>query len=206
MNHFLTSYQPLVASKEGRRAIEAYDLPPYVDYSCRREPDFESRYPSITAICRASKFAPRLREGDIAVYITKKGMYPGHPESHWRVTAALKVIRRFASHRDAAEWYERQGVALPSNCGVRENPPLDLDHTGGRPRNFRTDAQWDGAYRKRVRENPMLLACDALHLELDAPPVLTSECMLATFGKVPGTQTPPRITRSQYLALADRFS
>jgi len=62
-------------SKPGRRAIEAFALPPFIDSSCRREPDLESRSPSISALCRRTKFAPRLYPTDRVVYITTKGRY-----------------------------------------------------------------------------------------------------------------------------------
>lgn len=45
----LNSYTPLCINKMGCIAIEKYDFPPYIDSSCRREPDFQNKYPSISA-------------------------------------------------------------------------------------------------------------------------------------------------------------
>lgn len=42
----LNSYTPLCFNKMGRIAIQKYAFPPYVDSSCRREPDFQNEYPS----------------------------------------------------------------------------------------------------------------------------------------------------------------
>lgn len=77
MTIYLNSYRPLTRYDEGQQAIVTYHLPPFNDYSCRREPDFMSKYSSISALCRAEKFAPHLHEGDLAIYITCKGSYLG---------------------------------------------------------------------------------------------------------------------------------
>ena len=45
---YLVSYRPLSYNAYGRAAVYKYDLPPFIDGSCRREPDFESPFPSIT--------------------------------------------------------------------------------------------------------------------------------------------------------------
>ena len=75
---FLNSYNPLIKNGRGESVIEEHGIPPYVDDSCRREPDFESGYPSITALCRGRNFAPRVYESDLVVYMTTKGKYPGY--------------------------------------------------------------------------------------------------------------------------------
>lgn len=129
MTIYLNSYRPLVRYYEGQKAIEKYNLPPFIDYSPRREPDFQSPYPSISALCRVDKFAPRLYEGDQVVYITVQGKYPGSEELGWRLVAILDVFKRFESHSEAALWYKSQGVALPRNCMVPGNDPDPIDMT-----------------------------------------------------------------------------
>ena len=62
--------------------------------------------------------------------MTVKGKYAGFDGSHRRLTAILKVIKRFESHQEAADWYEASGLAVPGNCMVKSNPPLELDKTG----------------------------------------------------------------------------
>ena len=48
--HYLCSYKPLRYTSAGRNAIAKTDLPPFIDGSCRREPDFQAQAPSISAI------------------------------------------------------------------------------------------------------------------------------------------------------------
>ena len=152
MTIFLNSFRPLIRYVEGQQAIRAFHLPPFVDYSCRREPDFMAQYPSISALCRVEKFAPRLHEGDIAVYITCKGSYQGIKPSHWRFVAILEIIKRFESHAEAARWYVDQGITLPKNCMVKDNPPLAIEMTAPITE-FGTDlSRWDLSYQKRARQ------------------------------------------------------
>lgn len=197
---FLNSYNPLIKNKRGKSIIEEHGIPPYVDDSCRREPDFESEYPSITALCRVGKFAPRVNESDLVVYITTKGKYPGHPYPHWRLTAILKIVRRFKTHKIASEWYISKGLELPSNCIVGGNYPLPLEMTSNKD-NYPTVERWDAVYKMRARKYGVFLSCRPIFLELHNPPVITEEMMFIAFGKVPVTRTPPRISNEEYYKL-----
>jgi hypothetical protein len=89
---YLATFRPLVQRSAGRRAVQRYGLPPFIDGSCRREPDFESRYPSISATCRAGHFAPRLTVGDRIAYLTVKGRWLNCAEPHRRLIAVLRVF------------------------------------------------------------------------------------------------------------------
>lgn len=209
---FLNTYRPLCATAAGRHAIETYELPPFVDGSCRREPDFEAQYPAISALCRTTQFAPRLRPGDRIAYLTCALRLPGESMSVRHLVALLEVIYRFEDHADAAEWYRRKDVRLPRNCLVRGNPPLPLDQTNGLRARDRCRFEisrgpkvavrnWDAAYWKRAAQCGVFLACKPLFRELQAPPLITHEQMVHIFGRVPGTQTPPRITRREFTAL-----
>ena len=202
--NYLVSYRPLVMNPQGRAAIKKYGFPPYVDDSCRREPDFEAQFPSITALCRGTKFAPRLQESDLAVYITVKHAYSGFPGRHQRLTAVLKVVRRFESHEEAAEWYREQGLRLPRNCIVRDNPPLDLEKTGN-PHHCSIVELWDADYGRRVENTGVFLACQPMFLELTDPPVVTDEIMHDAFSKIPGTRNPPAISDREYQGLIARL-
>ncbi len=198
---YLSSYRPLAIDGRGRSAIQKFGFPPFVDYSCRREPDFESKFPSITALCRGSKFAPRLNESDIVVYMTVKRKYPGYSFAHRRLTAILRVIRRFESHRLAASWYQDCGLGLPSNCMVAGNHPLELDRARNLD-NFNSIEQWDTVYRCRSERNGVFLVCDSLFLNLWCPPVIEDGMLTEVFGKVPGTQNPPSISDQEYSKVA----
>jgi hypothetical protein len=203
---FLATYRPLVKSPSGRQAVRQHALRPFIDGSCRREPDFESRFPSITATCRGRNFAPRLRVGDRIAYLTVKGKYLGDPESGWRLVAVLRVIQRFPSHDEGALWYARQSEPLPSNCLVDGNPPKPFEFTNGDPPaevkkrmaakrdSVQAIRLWDATYRQRVARWPVFLATRAEFIELNQPPQLCEKHMLAIFNKIPGTLNPPKIS------------
>ena len=207
---FLTTYHPLIIRKEGQIAAQTYNLPPFVDASCRREPDLEHKFPSISAICHAAGFAPRLHVGDTAVYCTVKRTHQGVKPAHWRLTSILRVMARFETHRDAADWYENQGLLLPSNCLVRENPPLPLAKTIGHFKDkdkhlvkAENVGDWDINYQARARKWGTILACESLFTELWNPPVISTNEAAAIFdkGRMLSTQTPPVITDKEFMRL-----
>lgn len=205
---FLNSYKPLCYSKEGRKSVKDFSFPPFIDASCRREPDFQSKYPSITALCRIEKFVSRLNVGDSVVYMAVKGTYKPETFSHWRLTSILKVLHRFKSHKEAADWYKQNALTLPSNCIVPENPCLPYEMTGGAPKELMNIPdieerlrKWDLEYKRRMRICGIFVVCQAEFLELQNPPTLTSERLYEIFGKIPGTQNPKQITEEQFIAL-----
>src|ERR1035441_4594480 len=113
MPYFLNTYTPLIHNRFGQDACRVHGHPPFVDASCRREPDLEASFPSISALCRAHMFAPRLHEYDRVIYMTKKGSTaPGVRH----LVAALEVIHRFETHKEGYAWYQGQGLSIPSNC------------------------------------------------------------------------------------------
>jgi len=155
-------------------------------------------------------FAPRLQVGDSIVYVTVKGTYEPWRFTHWRLIAILRVIQRFDTHKQAAAWYQEQGLPLPSNCMVEGSRPMPYDATTGvRPANrfgngLYSDEilkKWDLNYRLRSRKNGVFLACHAEFLELNAPSIITEQSMLQIFGRIPPTRNPPTIRESEYTAL-----
>jgi hypothetical protein len=209
--YYLNTFTPLAATSMGRNAVVSYGQPPFVDGSCRREPDFQNPFPSISALCRLRAFAPRLLPGHRVVYLAVKRAYFGIQPTHWRLVAALTVLRRFETHEQAAEWYESEGVPLPSNCIVPSNSPRPLHETHGllppevRSRGSLEPEQavrlWDVSYRARARGVGTFLVCQAEYLEVMNSPVVLESQMRAIFGYVPGTQTPPCISPQQFKAL-----
>jgi hypothetical protein len=198
MKIFLVSYRPLVRYPEGRIAIAKYDLPPFLDYSCRKEPDFASKYPSISALCRVDKFVPRLHKDDLVVYITSKGNDLHIGFGHWRLTAILKVKHRFESHMEAVTWYLSQDLAVPNNCMVEGNPPTPIEKTAPITA-FKTNLRaWDREYQRRASKCGVFLTSEARFLELYNPPIITDEIMHQVFGRVPGTQNPPSISHEEF--------
>jgi hypothetical protein len=204
---FLASFRPICSTRHGRAAVEAFDIPPFADGSCRREPDLEHEMPGISALCRASRFAPRLEVGDRVGFVTKRGRYVDDEDEGWKLVALLRVAHRFLSHREAATWYRREGLRLPGNCVVPENPPLPLERTLG-PSGYRgcSDSEvieeWDAIYQERAKAHPVFLVCTPLMVELHAPATIRTADWMQWCGKVPGTQNPPVISE----ALWDRLS
>jgi hypothetical protein len=194
---YVTSYEPLIHNQWGKKASKTYNIPPFVDRSCRREPDFEAQYPGISAICRGRLFAPRLRENDIVVYITTKGI---NKAQGWHLSAILQIIQRFESHESAASWYHERSIPLPNNCMIEGNPPVDLDRTSRKVQSLRA---WDAKYKQRTRDCPVFLICKVLYKELYSPPLITEDMMKIVFGKELCTRNPPKITYEQYHQLRE---
>jgi hypothetical protein len=96
---YLVTYRPMAYTRRGREAAREFNIPLFADGSCRREPDLERDYPSITTLCRGERFAPRLERGDRVAYIAKKAWYEGVDEAHWRLAAILSVSQLNASPR-----------------------------------------------------------------------------------------------------------
>lgn len=195
---FLVSYRPLACANVGRQAASTFSIPPYVDGSCRREPDLESPRPSITALCRAHMFVPRLAKNDEVVYITVRSTFGERGcRPHHRLVAHLRVIHLSASHDDAAKWYSEQSLPVPSNCMIQGSRPVPYEHTNGRNdksyQGHPVDARlrnWDGEYRKRARNVGLVAHCEPLYLNILSPPRITVDEIRSIFGRVPGTQTP----------------
>ena len=198
---YLVSYHPLAEKKKGFNIAINSGLPPYIDNSIRREPDFQSAYPSISALCRTDKFAPKLQHDDIAVYMTVKGDYESVGIRHWRLVAILLVTHRFETHESAAEWYLQRDLPLPSNCMVKDNPPQSHNLVVPRRKEHHYPRRWDAIYRRRARENSVFLACESLYLELNSPPIMLESDLQDIFGRIPGTRNPPKITENQFRKL-----
>lgn len=184
-----------------------HHLPPFIDASCRREPDLEAHFPAISALCHTTHFAPRLQRGDQVAYMTCK--FRLAPQAACRyLVAILEIHERFESHAAAAEWYRAHGLPLPSNCLVEGNPPQPYEKTGGlraadarrfcaRSGNRGAVRNWDAAYAARASQCGVLLACRVLHRALHSPPALTEAVLIEIFDRVPGTQNPPQIAKQQ---------
>lgn len=177
--------------------------PPFVDGSIRREPDFLSKFPSITALCRGGRFAPHRMPGDEVIYLTKKGRYSNDTSAGWRLVAHLKVIFKAQNHQEARDWYQSRGIALPSNCMVPGNRPLPLIRSHSPSENQKA---WDAVYRQRSREHPEFLICKTLWMNLVDPPQLTKQELKRIFGRVPGTQSGCSITPEEYRGLLNYAS
>jgi hypothetical protein len=204
----------------GMRAVKDYGSPPFIDASCRREPDFENDYPSITALCRQEKFAPLLCPNDIVVYITVKGKWLTDFD-HYRLISILVVTEKKENHNQAATWYRNKNISLPSNCMVEDNPPLEFQETAGNYErrvdiqkflNYDIEKQkqigkrrielWNAEYLNRSKKWGDFVVTKPIFTELYNPPILTVEDMKKIFGRVPNTRTPNKIKKEQLKELA----
>lgn len=209
---YLNTFRPLAINPAGRDAVEKHGLPPFIDGSIRREPDFEHPRPVITCLCRGGQFAPRLRAGDRVAYMTVKRRYE-RSVPHWRFVAILKVDQIFDTHRHAAEWYDAEGLPLPNNLMVPGNEANPLSHSHRendecRPRSgcARGCGSWDAGYERRAKKFPCVVGCSPLYIETGwAARVIEEDDLIAVFGEVPGTRNPGRLDLGLLTRLQDRL-
>lgn len=216
----LNSFHPLCKNDLGKRAIQNYNLPPFIDSSCRREPDFENEYPSISSICRGSKFAPHLKMNDIVVYITIKGNYEPYEQNHYRIVAILQVIDIYKTHQIGQIEYSKLNVTVPSNCMVANNPPNRFERTAG---NFDTSKQikqflgntpanqatigasrlyhWNNAYLWRSNQWPSFIRTKTIYKNYHNPVPLFQSDADKIFNEKMGTRSGKRITKEQLTTL-----
>jgi hypothetical protein len=212
---FLNSFRPLCCNDLGLIAIRNYNFPPFIDSSCRREPDFQNKYPSISALCRGSKFAPLVKKNDIILYMTIGGVFTPYKKGH-HLVAILKVLNVFQSHSLGASWYTNYSSSIPSNCMVPQNHPFDFDKTAG---DFKTNKQiknflarphqtqinigqrrltlWDNMYLQRSQRWPCFISTEPIYLEFNNPKNISRNDFNKNFGKIPNTQIPQKITQTQ---------
>lgn len=220
----LNSYRPICMNLFGLEAIEKYKLPPFIDASCRREPDFENPNPSITALCRQDKFAPHLNVNDIIVYITTQGRYKNEytKEHHHRLIGILQVIEKKNSHRDAANWYKARNIQIPSNCMIPENPPKIYDKTASlycrkkdmkayfsKPSSIRekigerTVKKWNADYQLKAKKWGDFVITKPIFLELNNPPIVLRNDFQRIFGRFPQTRMPNKISFEELQGLGN---
>lgn len=210
-NLYINSYTPLVANRIGREVCDRFGYPPFIDGSIRREPDLEHVYPSISCLCRADKFAPRLQIDDIVIYMTQKRSFGDGPAQR-RLTAILRVDRLIEGHQRAAAWYRSLKLPLPGNCIVKSNPPLSVEHSHrmNEHKDIKDDARftkrWDIGYQRRARKYPRFVVCEAIFrcLDWNAPKVQDQD-LITVFGKIPGTQNPGALNIKLLSKLVDQL-
>jgi hypothetical protein len=216
----LNSFHPLCETAIGQNAIREFGFPPFIDASCRREPDLENPYPSITALCRQYLFAPHLFPNDIIVYITTKGKWLTDFE-HYRLVAILEVIDRKETHLQAKSWFTSKGLPVPSNCMVEDNPPHSFLETGGNydkqtdikrfltyPREKQVLVgekkidKWNAEYLARSRKWGCFIITQPVFVNVTDPPILTEDALFTIFNKKINTRNPNIIRPEQFVALA----
>jgi hypothetical protein len=189
---FLNSYHPLGETEQGRMVATHHRIPPFVDYSIRREPDFQNPFPSVTGLCRCDMLVGQAEAGDFIAYVTVKSAGPR------RLVAILQVLHKMPSHAAAADWYRREGLDLPTNCVVHGNDALPIA-LAVPPKNFTTYAAWKAGYRWRSEHYSSFLICRAVGgPELVNPPLVPD----GIFGRqFPNTRSPKLLTGREFAQL-----
>jgi len=215
----LNSFRPLCWTNYGNNAIDKYGLPPFIDGSCRREPDFQNPFPSISALCRQGKFAPHLKTNDIVVYMTVGGRQLPYKFGH-HLVAILQVEEVFNSHKVGGEYYNNCSLPIPSNCMIDGNSPCEFEKTFGNFENFskyreftrkvsldqklegiERIVEWDNCYKWKSELWPIFVKTRPLYLEIYNP-LLLDDKIVDIFQKMPNTRTPKKITQLQLIKLA----
>lgn len=197
MTIYLSSFYPLVCTNAGKNATRQFDLPPFIDGSCRREPDFEKDFPAITGLCRPG-FAKKLEIDDIVIYTTNK-----YGIGLRKIVAVLKVINNSCeNHQQAANWYKGNNYAVPNNIMVKQTKPFKLNQTHQKHDRFSCGSkiieEWNGGYEKRAIDYPQVAICELLFKELYNPIELTEEDMMRIFKRRPGTRNPAIVEEPEW--------
>jgi hypothetical protein len=203
---YLNTFSPICANKFGRNSVTENNLPHFIDGSCRREPDFENPYPAITQLCRPGKLVPRLKNGDLVIYLTKNGRY-GENFSHWKFIGILEVISLYQNHNSAATFYTNNSIPISQNIFCANSNPLNLNLTHGicgfKHGNLsptRIIQIWNEFYRIRSIKysNCAITKVWKKHIYLSNALILNHNSMINIFGRIPGTQNPPKLTDAEW--------
>lgn len=202
MTVYINSFIPLAFNKAGRIAAKTYNLPLYIDGSCRREPDFQNERPAITQLCRPQKLVPRLKIHDLVIYITKKGRY-GTKQAHWKFICILEVIDIQPDHNTAMTFYITNKFPVSQNimCPLTTPYPLDMthglcgfSHSGLTPPTI--ILIWNRLYQSRANIYRQVAISRIWNnqIYLNNPIVIDHASMKRIFERIPGTQNPPSLT------------
>lgn len=166
---YLSSFYPLCSTRTGKKAIAKFNLYPFIDGSCRREPDFQNELPCITGLCRPG-FAEKLEIDDKIIYVTnKKGI------GARKIIAELRVVRIFENHEKAADFYRSINKEIPNNLMATGSQPFDLDKTHRKMgwdewvKSNNSLEQWNNEYIKRSKSNPIVIQCEIIYMNLNNP-------------------------------------
>ena len=207
---YITSFYPLCSTSQGRKAVTKYNLNPYLDGSCRREPDFMHSFPCITGLCRPN-FVKKLEENDIIIYTTNKAGV-----GRRLLIAILQVDFVFEDHYKASHWYALNNFPIPNNLMVLGNDPFSLDKTHHRYGNeiknllktnlkYRNDSSliirlWDKGYLNRSIKQKKVVICHYWNNYRDTmnPIEINKDDNNWIFNRLPGTQNPAELKDEEW--------
>jgi hypothetical protein len=207
MNVYLTSFYPLCCTIHGRNAVSTFNLAPFIDGSCRREPDFQHSYPAITGLCRP-RFSAKLDEGDLVIYLTNKYGVGGK-----FLVAILKVIKAVSGgHVQAEVWYhQNKHVPVPNNLMIDDTNYFPLEKTHKIMGwdawvRAKTIEEWNRGYIERAASNPEVAICEFYRGPyLDNPYMLKASDFSYVFKRDPGTRNPPKLKDGEWTRFQQRI-
>jgi hypothetical protein len=204
MTFYLSEFRPLAERSTGRDAVAMYNLPPFIDASCRREPDLESEFPSITALCREGRLASIVGPGDVVGFMTKELEYPLGSARTRRLVAVLRVRESWLEHRPrrgldahaaAAKWYGQMNLPVPSNCMVNDGGRKPLNQTD----RYKPDLDdWDAGYLVRAKRCGAFHACEKEYCDIQDPPRLANRQLNEWFKCIPNPREPESLSPTGY--------
>jgi len=103
-----------------------------------------------------------------------------------------------AAHKQAAEWYEQQGLPLPRNCMVIGSEPLPLDFTDKDNPELR---EWELHYWQVARKHGVFHACESIFCDVNDPPRLRNQQLAEWFGTIPDTWGMPPLPPPRFAKL-----
>ncbi len=201
MANYPCSFDPLCSTPLGKHSSIVFKIPPFVDGSCRREPDFEHSFPSITGLCRPDgqgngSFARRLKVGDRVIYWTNKVYDVNY------LVAVLEVQEKFDSHSLASTWYRTRELPYPNNLMIRGNDCKPWLQTHQDP-NCVDDPYalkaWDNEYKERASHHPDVAVCQFWKgiRFINDPPAFN---VVEVFGRRVGTENPGALQENEWVA------
>jgi hypothetical protein len=206
MNIFLNTFTPISINKIGRNNSKKHNIPPFIDGSCRREPDFQNEMPSITQLCRPGKLVPRLKVGDLVIYLTRLGSYD-KSVAHWNFVGILQVIDIVDDHTNAEVYYQKNNLPVSNNIMCNSTCPFPLDMTHESHPNkdkILSEEQiielWNKSYNYRANKYRKVAITKVWEnkLFIDNPPTITREMMNEIFNRIPITQNPPKLRDDEW--------
>ena len=203
MTVYLNSFYPLCSTRAGRNAVKNFNLPAYIDGSCRREPDFQNDFPAITSLCRPG-FAKKLKQDDIVIYVTnKKGV------GSRKLVAILKVFTTYKNHTDASKWYQDRKKTPPNNLMIPGSLPMALELTHKKfgwdswLTNVRNLETWENFYQTRAKNPSEVALCEKIFYP-DIPLNLDKRDWKGISTRKLCAQSPPILTEKEWVKMKEK--
>jgi hypothetical protein len=117
------------------------------------------------------------------------------------------IVDIVPDHNAALDFYNQDNMAVSQNIIGKSTSPFPLDYTHGisAHNNSDTDAlrvieKWNADYMFRAKQYPKVAITRVWNgiLYLDNPPIINHQMMKSIFGRIPGTQNPPKLSDGEW--------